>query len=144
MFEYVMAFTSVPYEWGESVYRLLNTVESLNKGHFRTSSLSFVRKMSSWEVEKCIESIGRKYSRASRRVLCREVVLILECPQYQRFHCTLQKHSVTGHSRVQSKIGDHLLTHTVKRALRTTCTQRAPVQNDHHIGQLVVLKYIVT
>ena len=57
-----------------------STAESLNKGHFGTVFLSFVRRLSSLESPKCIGTIGWKYLRTSSCVLFREIVFILERP----------------------------------------------------------------
>ena len=42
--------------------------------------MSFVRRLSSLGGSKCIEIIGKEYFGTSRCVLCREVVLVSECP----------------------------------------------------------------
>ena len=59
---------------------MLCTVESLNKGHFGTIFLFFVKRLPSLGGPKCIGTIGRKYLGTSSCVLCREIVLISERP----------------------------------------------------------------
>ena len=57
---------------------VLFTVASPNMVHFRTACLSFVRRISSLGVSACIETAG--ILGTSSCVLCRETILILECP----------------------------------------------------------------
>ena len=75
--------------------KTVNTVESLNKGHFRTVFLSFVRSLYSLGGPKCIGTIGRK-SLGPQAVSFVERLSLFQSVHYERFHCTYSTY-VTEH-----------------------------------------------